>query len=156
MGALFEIDDLGMRIKLYVSSARSYLPLGNEKYADFPNDEFKSMSAIHYDDLPYGPLWVEIRRFVERSLSDTVLYDLVNRSYWHQPLPENLLDNPRGYTVENHWFRFWFENETDQTMFNLRFADLVKPITPHHPHKKLQPTVNGRIIDIYGNFQDLP
>lgn len=150
MGTMHRIADLTSNLNWYVRNVN----FGRDgQHAKFPNAEFPRMLAIHTDHLKTSGIWIRIRKFVEQSLGDAVLIDYISRSYWYEYGGQNPWDH-NGYSIDNDWYRFWFESETDMVLFNLQFRDLIQPISAEHPDG-LHPAKNGnRPMDEFGNYKD--
>lgn len=101
----------------------------------WPNESFPHCVAIHSSDMSKDiKLKVEIRRWIERNLSETVILSSLDKSY------REYYDDERtwrhSYEVSNLWITFHFEDEHSASMFKLRFSEHIKEITDLHPDHK--------------------
>jgi hypothetical protein len=93
---------------------------------------FPHQVCIHADNINNHPRTrIKIRRFIENNLSDTVIYDVIEKNYYKFFTEDRSWD--RKWDVSNSWVRFHFEEGDSATMFALAFSDLVQPMTAWHP-----------------------
>lgn len=132
MGTLVTREDIRSRADWYFSDAyyaAEYTVSRPEGYRyDWPSKDFPYRICIHDDDLS-SPIKVEIRRWIEQRISETVIYTYIDKSYWHYRDEEK---DSRA-NVRNIWCAFYFESEESAVAFKLRFLNIVKEITDRHP-----------------------
>lgn len=77
-----------------------------------------------------------IRKWIEQTISGTAIYDVEDKSYrvWWSDDPKKR-DWDHTSQIRNTWELFYFEDSEDALAFQLRFNDLVKPVTADHPTK---------------------
>lgn len=126
MGHLVTLVEAAAKGDWYFSDARWTSEGGCYKF-DWPSAEFPTHVGIHFEDAPPA-VKVEIRKWVESTLSGTVIVDRLDKSY-----TRNSDDWNKSYRVSNHWMRYHFEDEESAVMFRLRFSQYIKPITDEHP-----------------------
>lgn len=131
MGQLVTLEDIKDKAQWYFEDA--YYSSGHGKYVNsWPNGSFPYFAAIHSEDLSgRNDIRISIRKWVENNLSETVIVDVIDKSYRRYTDEENSWD--KSYEVQNRWVVFYFEEETTATMFRLKFSEYVKPITSEHP-----------------------
>ena len=96
----------------------------------WPNLDYSYSAAIHQEDiLNYRK--IAIREWVEGSLSETVIVDVMDKSYRRYTDEENSWD--KSYEVNNKWAVFYFRYEYSLSMFKLKFSEWIKPVTDEHP-----------------------
>lgn len=99
----------------------------------WPNDAFPGNVAIHADEFrDKTDLRIQIRKWIEMHLQETVIMDIVDKSY-RKYYDENNKDWDHSYEVKNIWYIFSFEDTQSATAFALRFADEVSILTDTHP-----------------------
>lgn len=77
---------------------------------------------------------VDIREWIEDTLSESVLFDTVDRSYRITRKDAKEWDRyDRSWKIENGYLRFHFRKEESAVMFKLRFGDLICPIQDKSP-----------------------
>jgi len=123
----------------YSSSANRYL-------YKWPNPSFPYMVTIPSDRInDTSGLRIDIRRWIERHITDTVIMKQVDKSYrfYYGTDKDHWRYSEQYYTMSNWWYTFSFEDEHSALAFKLRFSDLVKDMTDYHPdhpyHKKQEP-----------------
>ena len=108
-----------------------YSTEGRRYVYKWPSKNFSYSVAIHSDDID-NSVRIQIRRWIELNLSETVIYDTLCHDYrWHYH--ETIKDWQHSYEVQNKWITFHFEDENSYLMFRLAFSNLVKDPTKHHP-----------------------
>lgn len=138
MGQLIHIDSIP-NADWYFEDAHW---LGSSMYEGWkytwPSPQFPIMLGIHSDNFT-NPLKIEIRRWIEITLAETVLIDKIDKSYrmyygtdWERVDRFSSYDS-RYRDVSNRWYRFHFENEESAVAFKLRFGEYIQPITDKHP-----------------------
>src|SRR5579859_5289769 len=98
----------------------------------WPNRNFPVMLAIHEDMLKEREdLRVEIRKFVERTMTGDVMWRMLERTYF-QPIDVSAYIDAHtargGYQVHNWYCLFYFESDADAILFKLRFTDYISEI----------------------------
>jgi hypothetical protein len=93
--------------------------------------------TIHEDDIVEQGSRSKIRRWVEQQITETVIYDVLNKSYRIFHTKEQ--DWDRSHNVTNRWYRLWFENEESALAFKLKFGNIIKPIVDTHPTRHYEP-----------------
>jgi hypothetical protein len=112
-----------------------YRPYGEDFYRfPWPNTAFPNMVAIHADEFKETDLRLHVRRWVELNLRETVIIEIIDKSY-RKYYDEAEKDWDHSYEIKNNWYTFSFEDEHSATMFALRFADVVRPVTAKHPKR---------------------
>lgn len=130
MGRLLTLEDVKEHAKWYFTDAY-YTNDGRGHYIfAWPSKDYPYSNCIHMDDLT-NELRIKIRRWVESSILDTVIYDTIDRGY-RKNYDENR-DWNRGFNVSNNWTRFFFENSESSMLFKLVFSDSIKEPTAHNP-----------------------
>jgi hypothetical protein len=104
---------------------------------DWPSKNFPHMVSIHEDIMIEVGNKPKIRRWVEQQITETVIYDVVDKSYRIYYTKD--LDWDRSHRVTNNWYRLWFENEESALAFKLKFGNIVSPITDTHPTRHYEP-----------------
>lgn len=139
MGKLFTLHDFkkdeGRLAVWYFKDTyySGYSNPGGYKFA-WPNENFPHCVAIHEDDM--GSNKPVIRKWIEQTISGTAIYDVEDKSYrvWWSDDPKKR-DWDHTSQIRNTWELFYFEDSEDALAFQLRFNDLVKPVTADHPTK---------------------
>jgi hypothetical protein len=101
----------------------------------WPSKQFEYLTSIHSDVI--RDVKTSIRRWIELRVAGTVIYDTCDKSYRIYYTPDQ--DWHRSHSIENMWYRFWFDNPEDATAFTLQFSDVVSPITSTHPTRHYTP-----------------
>jgi hypothetical protein len=97
---------------------------------NWPSENFPFKILIHNDNIHKDK--VSIRRYIERYLEGTVIYELIDRSYFVRT--DRYGD---GYEMRNWWNIFYFETEQDSLAFKIRFSDIISDeMTDKHPENK--------------------
>ncbi len=104
---------------------------------DWPSKNFPFMQSIHGDDLAAQGVRPQIRKWIENILTETVIYDEVDKNYRIYFTKER--DWHKSSLITNRWAVFYFETEESSLAFKLRFCDIVKPITDTHPIHHWEP-----------------
>jgi hypothetical protein len=107
----------------------------------WPNPSFPYQVAIYYKHLEGNKTKIEIRRWIELNINDTVISNTINKSYEVYYGDEEIRDGDREpydfwdkhYDVEHRWMVFHFEDEHSALAFRLRFSDIVSEITERKP-----------------------
>lgn len=97
----------------------------------WPNDSYPFPVSIPESHAVKAEAKSRIRSWIELNLPETVIYSVVDNSYHVYYGEDHSYNN--AYTRRNTWLVFHFDNEHSALVFSLAFADLVKPITKHHP-----------------------
>jgi hypothetical protein len=85
---------------------------------------------MHRDSFE-GNLKSQIRRWIENTISDTVIFDSMTMDY--KKFYGKSWEWDKHWDVRNTWYRFSFENEHSASMFALVFSEWIKPPTKWHP-----------------------
>ena len=109
---------------------------GQHKYA-WPNPSFPYRICIPFKCIEDNKVKIEIRRWIELHIQDTVIIDYVNKSY-RVYYGNQIVSDPydfwdASYDRSNNWVIFYFEDQHSATAFRLRFSDLVKEIFDRFP-----------------------
>jgi len=128
MGTLVTREDIQSRANWYFSDAYWCNDSRGFYRYDWPSKNFPYCISIHDDDLT-SINKVEIRRWIEQRILETVIYTITDKSYRHYW--EEKTDHYSE--VKNKWCSFYFESEESTVAFKLRFLDIVKEITDEHP-----------------------
>jgi hypothetical protein len=126
MGNLITFNQASMEADWYFPDA--YFNSSSSRWLfKWPNEEFPIRVGIHHDDM--NPVVkVKIRKWIESTLTETVIHEQIDKSY-----NRNEHDWNKSYRVSNYWHGFNFENAESATMFSLCFSEYIKPITEEHP-----------------------
>jgi len=134
MGRLVELKDIDLTPHWYFSDTW-YSTDGRRYVYKWPSPDFPHQVSIHADDIDRDhALKIKIRRWIERNLSETVIFSEVQKNYRIYYGEERDWDH--SYERRNEWYVFHFEDEHSATIFRLAFSDLVKEITELHPDKE--------------------
>lgn len=98
---------------------------------EWPSADFPHMVTMTADALDRTELSPKIRRWIENTITDTVIFDIQDLSYRKYYGEKYQWD--KSYEVSNRWARFHFENEHTAMMFRLAFSEHVQEITNHSP-----------------------
>lgn len=94
---------------------------------EWPSKHYPFSEAINQSDLS-GDLKIEIRRWIEKNIAEEVIYDLIDKTYYHSTGPADT-----GRLVSNYWYNFYFRDSESVLAFKLRFGNVIKKITDKHP-----------------------
>lgn len=98
----------------------------------WPSSNYSYSAAIHADDLiGKNYILIAIRRWIEINLTETVITDIVNKSYTMYVDEQKSWDT--SYEISNQWRVFYFEEEMTASAFRLRFSEYIKKMTNEHP-----------------------
>lgn len=129
MGRLTTRENLDIPLTWYLKDQTS---INYKTTWQWPSPQFPYIFHIHQETLDKDPdTRILIRRWIESSIMDTVLYDCVDHSY--RKFYGHSWEWEKGYDISNRWIRFHFEDNQSATMFALKFSDLILPITQWHP-----------------------
>lgn len=124
------VEDHGINASWYFDDA--FRVYSTSKYKiNWPNISYPSCIAIHETKLYNNSVKIEIRKWIENTLSDTVILYPINKSYrryYGEPG-----DFEESSMISNIWQGFYFDNEHSATLFKLRFSDIVSEVTDYHP-----------------------
>ena len=98
----------------------------------WPSDEFPHCVAIHEDDI--GDNRPIIRKWIEQNISGTAIHGTTDKTYrvwWSSDPKKRSWDHTTE--IHNTWLLFYFEDSEDALAFQLRFNNLIKPISEDHP-----------------------
>lgn len=133
MGRLVRLRDLGLDATWYFEDAYwTTSAAGSYQYA-WPSKNFPHQLCMHRDEFQYASRKLEIRRWIENLIPDTVIFDSVEMDY--KKYYGKSYEWEKKYDIHNTWYRFSFENENSAIMFKLAFSDWIKPITKWHPDR---------------------
>ena len=133
MGRLINIKEARDHAPWYFNDAY-YSSDGRDGYRfNWPNGSFPHQLCIHNDDIQATRLKTLIRRWIDNSISDTVIVDTIDLDY--KKFYGKSYEWEKRYDVSNRWYRFSFEDEHSATMFALAFSEYIKPMTKWHPDK---------------------
>jgi hypothetical protein len=131
MGSLVERDELAKKARWYFEDA--HYDSNREIYRyKWPSPDFPH--HVHIFDDRYGSMpapFVKIRKWVEDTITETVIYDVVDLSYRRYTDHQKTWE--RSFDVTNKWHRFSFSTAESALMFSLAFSDWVRPISKHNP-----------------------
>ena len=88
---------------------------------------------MHRDKIQQNSHKLLIRRWIENTISDTVIFDTVDMSY--KKFYGKSYEWDKNYNIHNKWYRFSFENEHSALIFSLAFSELIQPMTKWHPER---------------------
>jgi len=109
----------------YISSGQ-----GSYKF-DWPSTNFPHRLCMHKDEFDRTGLKPQIRRWIENTISDTVIVDSMNMDY--RKYYGKSYEWEKSHDVRNMWYRFSFEDEHSASMFALVFSEWIKLPTKWHP-----------------------
>ena len=131
MGRLLTLEDLDADPSWYFSDAHYSIDARRYVYK-WPSPDFPHQVSIHSDDLSkYKDRKIKIRQWIERQLSDTVIFSIVDKNY--RIYYGEKWDWDHSYERRNNWYVFYFEDEHSAMTFRLAFSELVKEMTDLHP-----------------------
>lgn len=131
MGRLVYLADLDLDARWYFPDAH-YVPERNIYSYEWPNSAYQYKAAIHSDDFDnHNDRRIEIRKWIEENIVETVICDVLDKSY--RLYYHGELNWKKSYQMPNEWVIFYFENEYSASIFSLRFSEWIKPITDEHP-----------------------
>ncbi len=129
MGRLITKAAVDFESNWYCKDASRY----NGHYA-WPSEDFPFRLHIHSDVFENANEHkIAIRRWIERTISDTVVYDMVEMDY--RRFYGKSRDWADAWDIRNRWYRFSFEDEHSASMFALTFSQWIRPMTKWHPDK---------------------
>lgn len=135
---LHEIKDNGAPKAPWYFEDAYYSADGRGTYRfTWPSPQFPFMVSVHEDDMITPTIRPQVRRWVEQQITETVIYDVFDKSYRIFYTKEH--DWNRSHSVSNKWYRLWFENEESALAFKLKFGDIVQTITDTHPTRHYEP-----------------
>ena len=131
MGRLITTEELTPSPSWYFEAI--YINGNSGRYRiHWPNPFYPCEVCIHSDVLQENnKLKIEIRRFIEQNLPDTVIFDYKEMDYYKFFSEDHSWD--KKWDVRNIWYRFHFEDEHSASVFALKFSEFVKPMTAWHP-----------------------
>lgn len=126
-------DDEG-RLAVWYFKDAYYDGYGNDRGYKFkwPAEEFPVSVAIHQDEI--GDNKPTIRKWIEHHIDGTVIYAIEHKTYrvWWSKDPKKR-DWDHTSEIVNIWELFYFEDSESALAFQLRFSNLVRPLTDDHP-----------------------
>lgn len=132
MGQLIHVDELKSEKAMWYVEDHYYDVYGRKHVFKWPNVTFPFFHPIHNSKFTKNrTLGVQIRRFIQRSIDDLVIYDLEVKSYRHFYGDTSKWEH--SYEIDNRWFRFFFESKESSFLFKTAFSDIISPITDWHP-----------------------
>jgi len=132
MGRLVTLNDLGLDPTWFFDDAY-YTSDGKSNYRfKWPSTNFPHQFCIHRDSFE-GNLKSQMRRWIENTISDTVIFDSMCMDY--KKYYGKSYEWDKKWDVRNTWYRFSFENEHSASTFTLAFSDWIKPPTKWHPDR---------------------
>lgn len=100
------------------------------------------------------PLRVEIRRWVEETIPDTVILSSDTRNYFvhHEYVNDKGVTKSTQANERRHiYYRFRFEHDESALMFKIKFGELVaSEPTVLHPRDIGKPDIRARISGVRG------
>lgn len=134
MGRLVKLEDLDLNPSWYFSDAYYSIDARRHVYK-WPSPDFPHIVTIHNDTLNhYNDRRIKIRQWIERNLSETVIFSVIDKSY--RIYYGEKRDWDSSYERKNDWFVFHFEDEHSATMFRLAFSEYVREMTDLHQDKE--------------------
>lgn len=104
-----------------------------EVYYEWPNLQYPHIVAMHQTDLT-NKLKVSINEWIEDTLTDTVIYDMHDKSYRTVDKKTDLWNQwDHSRFISNIWVNFYFRKEESLLAFALKFGEFIKPITGYSP-----------------------
>ena len=140
MGRLVKFEDLNEEISWYISDD-CYELIDYHRHLKWPNPCFPECVAIKVDILWDKNIKIEIRKWIERAIHDTVITKPVDKSYrvyYGDKKPPFTYGTPgdmweKSFEVNNRWLAFYFEDKESALAFKLRFGDIVSEIIEREP-----------------------
>jgi hypothetical protein len=134
MGKLLRlVDIIGIETWYFEDAYFSHDSGTRDRYVyKWPSPNFPYSYYIHEEHLTNSAK-IEIRRWIENIITDTVLIDEI--SYDYRRYYGESRDWSNSYEVRNRWQRFHFENEHTALMFKMTFSNLIKQLIKHHPDR---------------------
>lgn len=133
MGRLLSRAQLDLNADWYFRDAYWSRNGGNEAYMyQWPSNDFPHCHHMHYNHLD-NEKRIRIRKWIENTISDTVIYDYLELNYRRHYGERRDWDS--GHDVSNKWMRFFFEDANTSLMFKMSFADLIREPTKYHPDR---------------------
>ena len=131
MGRLISIDKVRPDAQWYFDDAY-FNSGGHGSYMfEWPNKTFPHQLSIHKNDIDNLNMKPKIRRWIENTISDTVIFDYLNMDY--KKYYGKSYEWDKYFIIYNSWYRFHFENVHSASMFALTFSEVIKPLTKWHP-----------------------
>lgn len=132
MGRLVTLSDLGLPPIWFFDDVYYSTDTSTYKYA-WPNPSFKYQVCM-FDEYMSKTSGLKslIRRWIENTISDTVIIDTLNYDY--KKFYGKSYEWEKHRTISNKWHRFSFENSHSCSMFSLAFSEYIKPMTKWHPN----------------------
>lgn len=96
----------------------------------WPNPSFPYSVAIHSDKFN-NKIAIEIRRWIEENVPNTVIHEILDKSYRRYYGPDRDWDH--SYEQSNRWRVLHFEDEHSVTVFRLKFSEYIQEVTDRHP-----------------------
>lgn len=123
---------------MYFSNA--YLGMNNE-YKFTIEDDYPYVATIHIEVLEdprqesTRKFWIDLRKWVERSCTGDVLYkyERLDYSWWWNRDAKREWDKAYSQVKHGYW-HFYFEVESDFTMFALMHGDKFTKVEKYHPN----------------------
>lgn len=134
MGRLVSLSDLDLTPGWYFTDTW-YSSEGRRYVYKWPSPDFPYHVSIHSDTINLcNDRRIKIRQWIERNLSETVIFSIVEKSYRVYFGEDRSWDS--SYERKNDWYVFYFEDEHSAMMFRLAFSEYVKDISDLHPDKE--------------------
>jgi hypothetical protein len=133
MGRLVTLNTLGLDATWFFDDAY-WVSSGPGSYKfDWPSKNFPHQFCMHKDNFQHIKRKSEIRKWIENTISDTVIFDSVDMDY--KKFYGKSYEWEKKYDIRNTWYRFSFENEHSASMFRLAFSDWIQPMSKWHPDR---------------------
>lgn len=151
MGRLIREEDISDNTWYFTDDCFEWNKYGSGRYLVWPNSCFPHFAAIDFRELEDNKVKIEIRKWIESSINDTVITRTVNKSYRvyygnnegsNEDLPYDMWD--KSYDVKMLWLVFYFENSESLLAFKLRFVDIISEIIERDPEDLDKITENRR------------
>ena len=135
MGKLVTRDELGLDAPWYFKDAYWSSSNGPSRYLyEWPSEDFPYRLHIHNDKLfQQNARKIEIRRWIEHRLSDTVILDGIEFNY--RKYYGASYDWDKSYEVRHGYARFSFESGESASAFALAFGEWIQTPTKWHPDR---------------------
>ena len=135
MGRLITRAEIDLNATWYFKDAYWSSSNGPSKYIyKWPSEDFPHRLYIHDDTLQnQNGRKIEIRRWIEQHLTDTVILDSIEMNY--RKFYGKSYEWEKGIDVQNSWIRFSFESGESASAFALKFGDWIQTPTRWHPDR---------------------
>jgi hypothetical protein len=133
MGRLITEDDIEGPDWYFSDDCYHYI--NYNRCLKWPNSSYPCFVSIFYKELEEIKVKIEIRRWIESSIHDTVITKWIDKSYRvyygdkegsNDKRPYDFWD--KSYEVNLQWLIFYFENSESLLAFRLKFGNIISEI----------------------------